>query len=71
MTTVMSENLPKVESPCVRNCCLNDADVCLGCFRSLSEIRHWTQVDDATRKQFLQNAALRREQQRNSISHLS
>lgn len=62
MSTVMPENLPKVESPCVRNCCLNDADVCLGCFRSLFEIRNWLQANDATRKQFLQNAALRRKQ---------
>lgn len=62
MFTVIPENVTKIDSPCVRNCCLNNDDVCLGCFRSLFEIRHWIQVDDATRKQFLQNAALRRKQ---------
>ncbi|WP_353517867.1 DUF1289 domain-containing protein [Thalassotalea sp. SU-HH00458] len=28
-------------SPCVRNCCLNDKDVCLGCFRHINEIIGW------------------------------
>jgi predicted Fe-S protein YdhL (DUF1289 family) len=30
-----------VESPCVRNCCLNADDICLGCLRHLSEITGW------------------------------
>lgn len=33
-----------VESPCVRNCCLDDGDICLGCFRSLQEIRDWSKA---------------------------
>jgi len=31
----------KVTSPCVRNCCLNEQDICLGCFRHLDEITGW------------------------------
>lgn len=27
--------------PCVRNCCLDENDVCVGCYRSLSEIIGW------------------------------
>ena len=27
-----------VASPCVRNCCLDDRDVCLGCHRTLAQI---------------------------------
>ncbi|WP_239649575.1 DUF1289 domain-containing protein [Methylocucumis oryzae] len=34
MFTVIPENVTKIDSPCVRNCCLNNDDVCLGCFRS-------------------------------------
>ncbi|QEI12931.1 DUF1289 domain-containing protein [Cellvibrio japonicus] len=30
-----------LSSPCIRNCCLDDDDICLGCFRSLAEITHW------------------------------
>lgn len=36
-------------SPCVRNCCLDDHDVCIGCGRTLDEIRAWSVVDDETR----------------------
>ncbi len=28
-------------NPCVRNCCLNEKDICLGCFRTLEEITGW------------------------------
>ncbi len=28
-------------SPCIRNCCLDDDNICLGCFRSLDEILLW------------------------------
>lgn len=30
-----------IASPCVRNCCLNEEDVCLGCFRHIDEILAW------------------------------
>mgnify|MGYP000468061689 FL=1 len=33
--------MKNIISPCVRNCCLNEQDICLGCFRSLEEIRQW------------------------------
>lgn len=43
-------------SPCVRNCCLDDNDVCIGCGRTLEEIRLWSTVDDSTRLQIRQQA---------------
>ena len=49
-----------MESPCIRNCCLNEEDVCLGCFRVLAEITQWTLVDEKTRRKFLDNANSRR-----------
>ncbi len=49
-----------IASPCVRKCCLNADDICLGCFRSLQEIIQWTQVDDAMRIEYLNNANIRR-----------
>jgi uncharacterized protein len=30
-----------MKSPCVRNCCLNEKDVCLGCYRHINEIIGW------------------------------
>ena len=50
-----------VQSPCVRNCCLDDCDICLGCFRSLNEIMSWSEADDRERRVILQNAQQRRQ----------
>ena len=36
----------KVESPCVRNCCLNENEICVGCSRSLSEIIEWAESSE-------------------------
>jgi|HubBroStandDraft_1064217.scaffolds.fasta_scaffold16802_5 predicted Fe-S protein YdhL (DUF1289 family) len=52
------------QSPCVRNCCLDDSLICLGCFRSFEEIKEWGIVDSARRHSILQNAAKRREDAR-------
>lgn len=54
-----------VESPCVRNCCLNEADICMGCFRSLEEITRWSIVDNEAKMQILTKAAIRRSQRWN------
>ena len=53
-------NTPGVASPCVRNCCLDERDVCLGCGRSLDEIRLWSESDDVERLRILERAAARR-----------
>lgn len=39
----MSVESTDVVSPCIRQCCLDDNDVCLGCFRTLDEILAWQQ----------------------------
>jgi predicted Fe-S protein YdhL (DUF1289 family) len=38
-----------VDSPCVRNCCLDDNDICIGCGRHLLEIQQWQQSSDEQR----------------------
>lgn len=48
-----------VPSPCIRQCCLDDADVCVGCGRTLDEIKAWHVVDDAGREVILQTATAR------------
>ena len=60
-----------LESPCVRNCCLNEQDICLGCFRSIGEICHWAQADLALRQQILLVAEQRREQLATAINHVT
>jgi predicted Fe-S protein YdhL (DUF1289 family) len=56
----MSLTPPKVESPCVRNCCLNDDDICLGCGRSLQEITRWSSASDTDKQLTLIAATERR-----------
>jgi len=63
----MNSNTASPESPCIRECCLDDDNICLGCFRSLNEITHWTQVDEKTRRQFLNNAESRQKAHKNSF----
>lgn len=39
-------NYMPVASPCVRNCCLDKKDVCIGCGRTVDEIIRWGDADD-------------------------
>lgn len=63
--------MPKVESPCVRNCCLNDNDICMGCFRTLDEIKDWLSLSDAGKNQVLEQCESRRlqKQQKYDLSN--
>lgn len=51
MTTQPSSSTPA--SPCVRNCCLDENDICLGCGRSLDDILRWQQASDEEREAML------------------
>ncbi|ASP48024.1 DUF1289 domain-containing protein [Cognaticolwellia beringensis] len=59
------DNPEDVASPCVRNCCLNEQDVCLGCFRHIDEIMAWRQLDVATKKGVLNKCQQRQQQHQN------
>ncbi|MEY4765097.1 MAG: hypothetical protein RI907_1770 [Pseudomonadota bacterium] len=39
-----------VASPCVRLCTLNDDDVCVGCGRTLDDIKAWQAMPDPERQ---------------------
>ena len=43
-------------SPCVRNCCLDDANVCMGCGRALDEIVAWGTASDADKTAILERS---------------
>lgn len=49
-----------VASPCVRNCCLDDADVCMGCYRTLREICDWHSASDGQKREILERCETRR-----------
>lgn len=48
-------------SPCVRICCLDERNVCLGCGRTLDEIRDWSKLNDAEKRTVNEQARLRHE----------
>lgn len=56
--------IPEIQtpaSPCVRNCCLDERDVCLGCGRRLQEILAWHSATPAQRAAINQRASRRRD----------
>ncbi|RTZ16620.1 DUF1289 domain-containing protein [Vibrio aquaticus] len=49
-----------VPCPCIRHCCLDQEDICLGCFRSLEEILNWSQSTDSEKRKVLRLCEQRR-----------
>ena len=52
--------MSEVASPCVRNCCLNEDDNCLGCFRSVNEIMEWHSATDERKLKIIELAEIRK-----------
>jgi predicted Fe-S protein YdhL (DUF1289 family) len=50
-----------VESPCIRLCTLDDDDVCLGCYRNITEICAWGSAPESERRGIVRAATARRE----------
>jgi len=44
----------------VRNCTLDDEDICLGCYRRIDEICAWGGASNDEREQILARAAMRK-----------
>lgn len=51
-----------VASPCVRQCCLNEQDMCVGCGRYLVEITGWLNFTDEEKMTVVLNAQQRLKQ---------
>jgi predicted Fe-S protein YdhL (DUF1289 family) len=50
----------QVQSPCIRLCTLDDADICVGCYRSIDEICAWGRASDAERLSIIEAATARK-----------
>lgn len=57
-----------IPSPCRRRCCLDEKDVCVGCFRTHQEILAWNQADDVKRLAILQQCEHRKQNRKRSFS---
>lgn len=57
MTEKKQEDI--VRSPCVHICCLDDDDVCLGCYRTGDEICRWGSMNSDERRDVLKKVSER------------
>lgn len=57
------------ESPCIRNCCLDDNDICMGCLRTVEEIMLWGGSGIVQKKKILENIILRRKKRESLNAH--
>ena len=60
-----NNSVKNINSPCVRNCCLNEDDVCLGCFRNLEEICAWATATEQQKQIILDTSKLRKSDYKN------
>ncbi|GHF87188.1 DUF1289 domain-containing protein [Thalassotalea marina] len=51
-------------SPCVRKCCLNENDICLGCFRHIDEIVGWSKMTEIEKRKIIENCNLREQKEK-------
>lgn len=63
LLNMSNEKPSNIESPCIRQCCLDQNDVCVGCFRTLDEILKWNSLSD-NEKQVIMNTCDERKQQK-------
>ena len=50
-----------IRRPCIRQCCLDDKDVCRGCFRTLDDMRLWHKSTDMQKLDMLRIASRTKE----------
>jgi predicted Fe-S protein YdhL (DUF1289 family) len=50
---------PRVESPCIKVCQLDERNVCVGCGRTLAEIAEWSRMSVEQQRAVCANAAAR------------
>ncbi|NOH80542.1 DUF1289 domain-containing protein [Vibrio sp. RE86] len=51
-------------NPCIRHCCLDCDDICLGCFRTLEEILNWSQSSLKEKQRIIQRCNERKRMKR-------
>jgi len=61
MTQGDSNKTNLTASPCVRNCCLDENDICLGCLRHIDEIIAWRSYTSEEKEQVIVTCQQRRD----------
>ena len=56
-----SESDQVIKSPCIRHCCLDGDDVCVGCYRTITEIMDWQKSTQSEKLDILANCSIRKQ----------
>ncbi|TQV88633.1 DUF1289 domain-containing protein [Aliikangiella coralliicola] len=64
-----NQDATPITSPCISQCCLDEEDICVGCFRHIDEITGWHGADNQRRQEILDNTAKRKLAKDASISN--
>ncbi|MDC5806993.1 DUF1289 domain-containing protein [Vibrio europaeus] len=59
-----TQSTPSTPNPCIRHCCLDKDDICLGCYRSLDEILRWSQSTNEQKQSILDVCAQRKSERK-------
>lgn len=66
----MLKNKSAVKSPCIHVCTLDEKKICIGCYRSVEEVRNWYRYSDEEKLKVIKNAEERhREKDENIFDH--
>jgi len=58
-----------INKPCIRKCCLNEDEVCLGCFRTFNDMLVWNKASNQDKKEMLEKAEMRKKNMRTNMHH--
>ncbi len=51
-----------IKSPCIKQCQLDNNQICQGCWRHIDEIINWSQLSDAEKQSILEKISKRTQQ---------
>jgi predicted Fe-S protein YdhL (DUF1289 family) len=55
-------NPNKIPSPCIHVCVRDLDDICMGCYRSMDEIRDWYKLSDEEKLHVIKNTEKRKDE---------
>jgi len=58
----------EIASPCIRNCCLDQNDICMGCFRHINEIMQWSSANQELKQQIMKATIKRKEEKEQRLN---
>jgi len=51
-----------INKPCIKRCCLNEEEICLGCFRTFNDMLLWNKATIEEKQEMLRIAEKRKKE---------